>query len=308
MSLQPAPPPLRLTEVGVRVGDQNILSGVDLALYPGELLAVIGPSGAGKSTLIRVMLGLLAPSLGSARLGEGPPGAGGPVGYVPQDDVLHDGLRVEDALRFAAALRLPGWPPARQAAQVRAVISQVGLADRAGLRIRSLSGGQRKRVSVAMELLSAPPLLVLDEPTSGLDPGMEAQTMGLFSAVAARGHIVVVSTHATQSLGRADLLLVLMGGLVVFFGPPAEAAAWFGSPSLDGIFPRLAAERPESWAGRWRQSPGAAAVRDRPRPALGPRPAVGQVVDRPAPPGPAARPSPAEQLAALKASRGGERP
>lgn len=305
MAPLPEAPPLRLHDVGVRIGDQNILSQIDLVLYPGELVAVVGPSGAGKSTLIKVMLGLQAPSTGAVRLGSGAPGAAGPVGYVPQDDVLHDGLRVADALRFAAALRLPALPAARREAQVRAVIAQVGLSERAELRIRSLSGGQRKRVSVAMELLSAPPLLVLDEPTSGLDPGMEAQSMGLFAALAAKGHIVVVSTHSTQSLGRAGLLLVLMGGLVVFFGPTAEAPAWFGSPSLDGIFPRLRAEPAEAWARRWRSSAAAAAVRDRPRPTPGspspdrpPAPASG-------PPAPPARPSPAAQLAALKAQRGG---
>jgi ABC-type glutathione transport system ATPase component len=192
----------------------------------------------------------------------------------------------------------------------------VGLSDRRGLRISQLSGGQRKRVSVALELLTAPPLLILDEPTSGLDPGMEATMMGLFAdlAHAPPGRVLIVSTHSMASLHRVDALAVLVAGRLVWFGPPAEAPAHFGAPHLEGIFARLGAEKPEAWSQRWLQSPQRAAFHRRPAPQLA-APALPPTAPAPTSAAPAAPRGPAppttsdsaalrEKLAALKAARG----
>ena len=207
---------LDLSGVAVTAGKATLLQGLDLSLGAGQLVGLSGPSGAGKSTLIKVLLGIRQPSAGSVRRNGQPVQTAGPVGYVPQDDALHGSLRVCDALTFAAELRMPTWTDAARRSRVEQVIQQVGLEERQTVAIHRLSGGQRKRVSVAMELLTSPPVLILDEPTSGLDPGMEAKMMELFQAVAQAGRIVLVSTHAMQSLERCSRLLVLMQGRMIF--------------------------------------------------------------------------------------------
>ena len=237
--------------MAVTAGKATLLQGLDLSLGAGQLVGLIGPSGAGKSTLIKVLLGIREPSAGSVRLNGQPVQTAGPVGYVPQDDALHGSLRVCDALTFAAELRMPTWTDAARRSRVEQVIQQVGLEERQTVAIHRLSGGQRKRVSVAMELLTSPPVLILDEPTSGLDPGMEAKMMELFQAVAQAGRIVLVSTHAMQSLERCSRLLVLMQGRMIFGGSPEQAPDWFGARSLNGIFDQLPTQSPETWARKW---------------------------------------------------------
>ncbi len=237
--------------MAVTAGRATLLQGLDLSLGPGQLVGLIGPSGAGKSTLIKVLLGIREPSSGTVRLNGQPVQQAGPVGYVPQDDALHGSLRVQEALLFAAELRMPTWTDAARRSRVEQVIQQVGLEERQKVAIHRLSGGQRKRVSVAMELLTSPPVLILDEPTSGLDPGMEAKMMELFQAVAQAGRIVLVSTHAMQSLDRCSRLLILMQGRMIFGAAPDQAPDWFGTRSLNGIFDQLPTQRPETWAQKW---------------------------------------------------------
>jgi ABC-type multidrug transport system ATPase subunit len=222
--------------VTVRAGDRTLLASVGLTLHPGELCALIGPSGAGKSTLLKVLLGLREADGGTVRLGAGPPGATGPVGYVPQRDALHGALTVERTLHYAARLRLPDAPDGERQNRILHAMGDVGLMDRRDVRVGKLSGGQQKRVSVALELLTSPGLLILDEPTSGLDPGLEAQLMTLFAAVARQGRVVLVATHAMESLDRCHVLVVLHEGRVTYVGAPAEAPAFFGVARYAAIF------------------------------------------------------------------------
>jgi ABC-type multidrug transport system ATPase subunit len=242
---------LTVRGVSVRRGGTTILDGVHLQVPRGGLCGLIGPSGAGKSTLIKVMLGLLAPAKGTVTLDGAPLSEAGPVGYVPQSDALHATLTVDATLRYAAELRLHDQPAAARAARVDAVIAQVGLAERRRVRVQALSGGQRKRVSVALELLAEPDVLILDEPTSGLDPGLEARTMDLLAAVAAQGRVVLVATHAMQSLDRCSTLVVLVGGRIAYAGPPGGAPQWFGVSHLAAIFDALPSHPPAAWAARW---------------------------------------------------------
>ncbi len=237
---------LTLRGVGVRAGGRQILEGIDLRLRPGQLVGLIGPSGAGKSTLIRVLLGLRKPDQGTVHNG-----LSGDLGYVPQDDVLHRALTTRQALGYAAELRLGALDESARGARVEEVAGMVGLSERMDVRIRKLSGGQRKRVSVALELLTAPPVLVLDEPTSGLDPGLEAQMMGLFAELAAGDRAVLVATHAMRSLRLCHQLVVLVGGRLAYAGPAADAPEWFGALDLPGIFEVLPTSAPLVWARRW---------------------------------------------------------
>jgi len=315
---------LVVREVTVRAGELTILSGVDFALHPGEMCGLIGPSGAGKTTLIKVLLGLKRAASGEVTLGGGPTTSRGPVGYVPQDDALHRSLTVRQTLDYAARLRLIGLDEAGRAARIDEVCQQVDLAHRLDVRVRRLSGGQRKRLAVAVELLSAPGLLILDEPTSGLDPGLEAKMMTRFQQVARGGCTVIVATHAMQSLDRCDALLVMVAGNIAWFGAPADALAWFKADSLAGIFNRIPLRKPEAWDRVWRASGERAQFAARPAPLITPSkplitpskpartheaPARPPAAPRPTPTAPTTSPeapaprakTPEEQLAELKA-------
>jgi ABC-type multidrug transport system ATPase subunit len=251
--------------VSVKADGRPILSGIDVSLRPGELCALVGPSGSGKSTFMKVLLGLRAPASGTVSIGGRSVGDAGPIGYVPQDDALHTALTVAESLGFAAELRLPDLPALARAARVEEVIRQVGLEERLDVRIKRLSGGQRKRVSVAMELLTRPPVLILDEPTSGLDPGLEARLMELFAQIAHQGRIVLVATHAMESLPSCDALLVLVGGCIAWFGAPAAAPSHFGTAGYAGIFGQLPSRTPGEWAAAWAQSPQRTTFANRPQ-------------------------------------------
>ena len=237
----------------VRAGDTTILNDVSLTIEPGELVAVIGESGSGKSTLLKALAGVSRPDGGGAVLnGEPVTSRQTDTGYVPQDDIVHGLLTVREALRYAAKLRLP--PDAEDRAVERVierVMAEVELDERADTRIGRLSGGQRKRASVASELVNRPSILFLDEPTTGLDPRLEEQLMDLFRRLAEPGaRAVVLVTHATVSLDLCDKLVVLgRGGELAFCGSPAEAKRFFGVESYGRIYHRLD-ERP---AADWRR-------------------------------------------------------
>lgn len=295
---------LHIDGLTVRAGAHTLLDDLHMVVHPGELCALLGPSGAGKSTWMKAVLGVRRPSAGQVRLGDGSVSAAGPVGYVPQDDALHRVLTVDRVLDYAACLRLPGVAADERAARITDVLTRVDLAARRTVRVGRLSGGQRKRVSVAMELLTAPPVLILDEPTSGLDPGMEARTMELFAELAAEGRIVIVSTHAMASIDRCHVVVVLVAGKLAYAGPPGGCPAWFDAADMNGIFPAIAKRAPLVWSKRWQQSPEARAARTRPAPVPGavrPVAAAAVPVDAPAP---VSKPSAEAQLAALKARLG----
>jgi ABC-type multidrug transport system ATPase subunit/pSer/pThr/pTyr-binding forkhead associated (FHA) protein/ABC-type multidrug transport system permease subunit len=251
---------LRLDCEGVSyaAGERTILHPTWLRVQPGELVAVIGESGAGKSTLLKCLAGVQRPAAGrvtvngeplEARLAE--------VGYVPQDEIVHKALTVEEALRFAAELRLPqdAGDAERNAAIARA-IEEVGLADRAGVLVGSLSGGQRKRVGVATELVNRPGLLFLDEPTTGLDAGLELRMMELLRQLADAGLGVALVTHATKNLRLCDKVVVMgRGGVLCYSGPYDGALEFFGVDEPDDIYATLDATDPLVWNSRHYASP-----------------------------------------------------
>ncbi|MFJ9608619.1 FHA domain-containing protein [Kitasatospora sp. NPDC101176] len=248
----------------VRVGPDHrvLLDDMSFPLPEKALLAVAGPSGAGKSTLLNALTGLRPADEGTvlydgrdlyrdyAELRRR-------IGLVPQDDILHTQLTVRRALSYAAELRFPGDTAKHEReARVTEVIQELGLAERADQVIASLSGGQRKRVSVALELLTKPSLLFLDEPTSGLDPGMERSVMHMLRGLADDGRTVVVVTHSVLSLNVCDRLLVLApGGRTAYYGPPGEALEFFGFEEWPEAFEAFESEDHEAWQRRFRASP-----------------------------------------------------
>lgn len=225
---------------------KKLLDRVTFQVPHRSLVAVIGPSGAGKSTMLRTMIGALKPEHGQV-LFNGLDMAvfansiADRVGMVPQDDLVHGDLTARQALEYAARLRFPDdSSPHERTAAVEWVFAELGLTDHADTRIRQLSGGQRKRVSTAMELLTRPDLLFLDEPTSGLDPNLDREVMELLRDLAhgtpqsPDGRTVVVITHSTDNLDKADLVLLLApGGKVSYFGPPGQLRQFFAG-RLDG--------------------------------------------------------------------------
>ena len=246
---------LTLRHIDMRIGDLRILSKITAHLFSGEMCALLGPSGAGKSTLFKVILGLIEPDSGTVQIGGRPPKEMGTVGYVPQDDALHRSLTVIDEMRYAAQLRLPDIKQSERDEKVSSILESVELTERLDVRISRLSGGQRKRVSVALELLAQPKVIILDEPTSGLDPGLEAHMMKLFRTVASQGRIVLVSSHAMESLELCDSILMMVSGHVAFYGPPADALKFFRTDDYADIFRQLPKQTGAGWARTYLSHP-----------------------------------------------------
>jgi ABC-type multidrug transport system ATPase subunit/pSer/pThr/pTyr-binding forkhead associated (FHA) protein/ABC-type multidrug transport system permease subunit len=254
---------LEVEGVSVHVGAEPrvLLADVSFPVAEKFLLAVVGPSGAGKSTLLNALTGMRPADEGTVRydgrdLYRDYAELRQRIGLVPQDDILHTQLTVRRALSFAAELRFPGDTEKSERAQrVDEVISELGLEQRADQVISSLSGGQRKRVSVALELLTKPSLLFLDEPTSGLDPGMDRSVMQLLRRLADGGRTVIVVTHSVLNLAVCDRLLVLApGGRIAYFGPPDDALPFFGFDQWPEAFEAFEAETARDWAGRYHAS------------------------------------------------------
>ena len=264
---QPAGPGgLEAEDLTVRTPEgMVILDGVSLDIPPASFVAIVGPSGSGKSTLLNALSGIRPASVGTVRYGDLSVYDSGELlarsfGWVPQTDIVHPFLTPRKELTFAAELRFARSmsKPAR-AQRVLEVMAQLGIEDRADTPIRDLSGGQRKRVSVAIELLTKPDLLFLDEPTSGLDPGNEKELMRLLRTLADEGRTVVVVTHSTQSLELCDRVAVLArGGRLAYYGPVPEALGYFRKAAdvsdLADVFSMLDEDQAIDWAARFLES------------------------------------------------------
>jgi ABC-type multidrug transport system ATPase subunit len=257
-------------------GTAEILKGITLTVAPCRFAGILGPSGAGKSSLLDALSGLKPPTSGHVFIdGVDIHSQHEPVasGYVPQEDLVHEALTVWEALRFSAQLRLPQTtPPAEIEKLIAQTVAQLGLGERASTPISRLSGGQRKRVSVAVELLARPALLFLDEPTSGLDPAMEFKLMELLRGLADTGCTIVCTTHVMDHVYLMDRIAVLCGGRLVFDAPPREAPEYFGVRRMAELYDRLEERRPEEWESDFRKAferglekPAAKPVPPRPR-------------------------------------------
>jgi ABC transport system ATP-binding/permease protein len=228
-------------------GNKTLLNNISLSARPGTLTAVIGPSGAGKSTFARLVAGYTHPTTGSVTF-EGHnihaeyASLRSRIGMVPQDDVVHGQLTVQQALMYAAELRLPPDTNKEDRERVVAqVLEELEMTRHAETRVDKLSGGQRKRASVAMELLTGPSLLILDEPTSGLDPALDRQVMTMLRQLADAGRVVLVVTHSLSYLDVCDQVLLLApGGKTAFCGPPSQIGPTMGTTNWADIFSSVA--------------------------------------------------------------------
>ncbi len=255
-------------DVCKRAGQREILRGISLRVEGSKFAGILGTSGAGKSTLLDGLSGVRRLSGGRVSMdGETLPDflrrGSSACGYVPQDDIVHSELTVEEALIFSARLRMPREVPAEEITRLAGrMMDQLGLRERAAVRVQRLSGGQRKRVSIAAEVLARPAILFLDEPSSGLDPATEFKLMEMLRALANLGCTVVCTTHVMENVYLFDQLLVVVAGRLVFSGPPDAARAHFGIERFATLYDRLEEKPPEFWEEKFRT--------EQPRPHIAP--------------------------------------
>ncbi|MEG4912295.1 FHA domain-containing protein [Microcoleus sp. B7-D4] len=239
------------------------LDNITLAIEPGQFVALVGGSGAGKSTLMRTLLGIEKTTNGAVFLNGDNLRQNfniyrNQIGYVPQDDIVHADLRVEEVLSYAAKLRLPPDTEVKQV--VAKTLEDIEMTHRRKALVKQLSGGQRKRVSIGVELLADPKLFFLDEPTSGLDPGLDKKMMQLLRKLANQGRTVILVTHATANITMCDRIVFMgRGGRLCYFGPPREALDFFDVKTGDfaDIYNELETGETnvQSWAEKFNKSP-----------------------------------------------------
>jgi ABC-type multidrug transport system ATPase subunit/pSer/pThr/pTyr-binding forkhead associated (FHA) protein len=226
-------------------GKIRLLDGVSLSVQPNEFVGILGASGSGKSTLIDAMNGVRPANPGNVLINNLDlyrhfDSLKQSIGYVPQDDIIHRELSVNRTLYYVARLRLSRDVSKKEINQtISEVLDVTGLAERRNLRIEQLSGGQRKRVSMAVELITRPSVIFLDEPTSGLDPATAEKIMKLFRQIAESGRTVIMTTHAMENVKLFDKIVILMRGKLAFYGTPEEALKHLGASSYKDIYDRL---------------------------------------------------------------------
>jgi ABC-type multidrug transport system ATPase subunit/pSer/pThr/pTyr-binding forkhead associated (FHA) protein len=254
--------------------DLNILQNISVVFKPREFIVVVGQSGGGKSTLLDAIAGYRPATHGNVLVNDTDiynhfDAIRNDIGYVPQKDIIHMELTVYQALDYAAQLRMPSdTTPEERHKRVIEVLEDLDLAHRKDVQISGLSGGQQKRVSIGVELLTKPGLFFLDEPTSGLDPGTETSLMQLMRRLADQGRTIVLITHATKNVMLGDKVIFLArGGYLAWFGPPEEALEYFdkyrpernrraGEIEFDEIYAILddsSKGSAEEWAKRYRE-------------------------------------------------------
>ena len=233
-------PAISVTDLRVRRGGRLVLPGVSVAVAAGSVTGLLGPSGSGKTTLMRSIVGVQVVEAGAVRV-LGLPGGSPPlrrrVGYVTQEPSVYGDMSVRENLRYFA--RILAAPPSR----VDEAIDEVDLGEQADQLTRTLSGGERSRVSLATALLGQPELLVLDEPTVGLDPVLRRDLWSMFHGLAETGRTLLVSSHVMDEAERCDELVLMRDGLIVAAAAPAELLARTGAASLEDAFLALAEAR-----------------------------------------------------------------
>jgi ABC transport system ATP-binding/permease protein len=226
-------------------GSIKLLDDICLTIQPNEFVGLLGPSGAGKSTLMDSLNGMRPATSGNVLVNNLDlyrhlDSLKQSIGYVPQDDIIHRELTVYRTLYYVARLRLSSDVSTKEIDQIiNEVMDVTGLSERRDVPVSQLSGGQRKRVSIAVELITKPSVIFLDEPTSGLDPATEEKIMKLFRQIAESGRTVILTTHAMENVKLFDKIVVLMRGKLVFYGAPQEALAHANAESFKDLYDKL---------------------------------------------------------------------
>lgn len=251
---------LELREITVTAGESNdaptLLSQVSARFPRGEVCALLGPSGSGKTTLVRAVAGIAGATTGSLHwegvdleLEDLPPSQ---IGYVPQFTISQENLTAEENVLFALRLRVSGLRGTSLGLRAAELLELTGLTSAAATLSRHLSGGQRRRLALAMELASEPPLLLCDEVTSGLDARSEREILELLRQIARQGNrVVLVVTHGLRDLEAFDKVAVLSEGHLAYFGPPDTVAHYFRAEQAEDIFEALPQRSGTDWHNSW---------------------------------------------------------
>ncbi|HXL88736.1 MAG TPA: ATP-binding cassette domain-containing protein [Streptosporangiaceae bacterium] len=253
------PAALVVYDLGAKTKQKVRLAGMSFVQQQNHMLAILGPSGAGKTSLFSALVGELQPEEGDLYLGKLPLRTHGAqireqLGFVPQDETLFKTFTVRQLLRYAYELRGKGSKSARDT-RVEEVCDLLGINEQIDQLIGTLSGGQRKRVSISVELLSKPSLLMLDEPTSGLDAGMDLEVLMQLRKYAEQGNTVMVITHSTEHLRQAHRVLVVAhGGRPVYFGSSRRLLKQLGAKNYAELMKKLTKE-PDSLVDAYQRGP-----------------------------------------------------
>ncbi len=243
--------------IGLGDGQVHLLRDVSLSVQRGgQLIAVLGPSGCGKSTLVKVIAGLNEASGGAVvwngrNLAEDGDFEPHEVGYVPQFSIAHEHLEVWECIEDAVRMRCGGLGPEAVERRVEEVLEETGMLEIAEKRVAVLSGGQRRRLALGLELVSAPELLLCDEVTSGLDPKAEDEITALLRSAADKGRIVLNITHSLRHLSAHDSVVVLCRGHLAFHSNAQYLLHYFGIEHQEDLYPKLATRSPEDWGQSW---------------------------------------------------------
>ncbi|MFB6299971.1 MAG: ABC transporter ATP-binding protein [Halobacteriales archaeon] len=216
---------IRVAGIAKSFGPIDVLENVSFDLDPGTVAAIVGPNGAGKTTLLRILAGLLTPDAGRVVFGYDDP----LIGYVPQHPLFRSGFTVEETLRFYTELL-------GEDTDIRPILETVGLTGVADRRVEALSGGMVRLLGVAQALLGDPVLIVLDEPTGDLDPRMTDHIFETITALKSTETTIVLATHDLAGAARADQVLVLDRGRIMFSGASSRLTATTETESLHEAF------------------------------------------------------------------------
>jgi ABC-2 type transport system ATP-binding protein len=240
-------PAIEAVELRKTFGDIHAVDGISMSLRAGRIYGLLGPNGSGKTTLIRLLTGLARPTSGSASvLGVAMPSRENlaHIGYMTQADGIYPELSVLENVRFFAALY-----GVRDRDEHLAALRLVELAHRVGTPASQLSGGMRRRLSLACALVHRPPIAFLDEPTVGIDPALRVQFWSHFRALAAAGTTLLISSHVMDEADRCDELLFMRGGKVIAQGSGRELRARAGTDDLEQAFLQFAGEGASATGG-----------------------------------------------------------
>lgn len=236
-----------------------LVDRVSIRIPQGHFMAIVGPSGCGKTTLLKTIAGLNPESNGTlfwngrnlSVEGDLSPSE---IGYVPQFSIAYDPLTVDESVEAATRLRVRCRDTSELDQRIDRVLEETGLSPISDRQVKVLSGGQKRRLGLAMELVSDPKLLLCDEVTSGLDPRSEREIVRLLHDLSRKdGRIVLSVTHSLAHLELYDSILVLHEGRVAFHGPPEQLTHYFSVSDTEEVYPRLATQASERWHDSWQK-------------------------------------------------------
>jgi ABC-type multidrug transport system ATPase subunit len=254
---------LELQDIALAIGpadaEQTLISEMTFRVPQGHFAAILGPSGCGKSTLLKVVAGIREHTVGTIHwngrdLEAEQDMAPHEIGYLPQFSIAHELLTVEESVESALRLRVANLPAEERQTRTDSVLKSVGLDEIGDRRVSLLSGGQKRRLAMAMEMVSSPHLLLCDEVTSGLDPKSEDEIVKLMHDLSrADDRIVLSVTHSLQHVRLYDSVIILYQGVLAYHGSPEFLTHYFGIARPEELFPRLAERKALDWQRSWQK-------------------------------------------------------